>query len=90
MSGTVFGQCGYFLTNETDCYIAAQFQPGEIGDSERAFNLGDGKVYGGYFNQVLVNGKNYYVQLAVQTAFPVSHNFPLAMKLLLDYSQMKH
>ena len=65
-------QCGYFLSNHTGCYIAAQFQPSDINDAGKEFNLGDGRVYGGYFNQALEYGVEYYVLLVVHTVFPVS------------------
>ena len=68
---TNISQCGYFLSNHTGCYITAQFQPSDINGAGKEFNIGDGRVYGGYFNQALDFGVEYNVQLVVHTVFPV-------------------
>ena len=64
--------CKHIPSNEKDRYTAALFSAAEMEMSSTVFNLGDGKVYNGYFNQVLDNGVEYDVTLAAQVIFPVS------------------
>jgi hypothetical protein len=64
--------CQQIPTIEYNCYTAAHFPAAEMEMSSTVFNLGDGKVYNGYFNQVWDNEREYDVTLAVQAVFPVS------------------
>jgi hypothetical protein len=62
-----YSQCGRIPTATFNCYFAAK-----LNESTRLFNVGDGRMYNGFFNQVLEEGAKYIVTLAMKILFQVT------------------
>lgn len=67
-----YTNCGKVPTAENNCYVAAKLPESNIQNSTRWFNVGDGRIYNGYFNQVLEVGSEYTVTLAMEIFIQVT------------------